>query len=210
LLGLAAFGALGAWQGGRLGQRFVHERSWYAASPAAAFLPDASAASAETTIASRPPESAETQQGATLSRLSTSPDVLRACSRIGRDDLIRVRGDFGEFQGFANVVGPQGMDGLRTRRANAAGSVPTGLVPWDRIRRVDKRGRSLRNGALVGGALFGILGGMVAAAAVTVANGSETPGTAFVEGALVSGAVGAGLGGLIGAAFPGWHRIYGR
>ena len=88
--------------------------------------------------------------------------------------------------------------------------MPTGLVTWDRIHRVEKRGRSVGKGALFGGVLIGCFGGMVGAAATTVANGAETPSTAFVEGFLAGGAVGAGLGALVGAAIPGWHLVYRR
>jgi hypothetical protein len=85
-----------------------------------------------------------------------------------------------------------------------------GLVPWSRIHSVDLRGGSAAKGAVAGGVLLGTLGGMVGAAAVSVAQGSETSSTAFVEGALFGGACGAVLGGLIGAAIPSWHRVYGR
>jgi hypothetical protein len=197
LLGLAVFGSLGAWQGGRIGERFVRERPWYVA----AVAPVA------------PPSAQELPRNLPPQRPPPSPRVLLACERIGRADLIRVQGDFGRFQGFASVVGPQGMDGLRSetiRGGFATQAVPKGLVTWDRIHRVEKRGSSMGKGAVIGGVAIGCLGGAVAAAAVTVADGSETPGTAFFEGLVVTGAVGAVLGGLIGAAIPGWHLVYRR
>jgi hypothetical protein len=217
LIGLVTFGSVGAWQGGRFGLRFEQERPWYVAAPAPAPIAGAApvaSALAETTLASAPQqESREARPAAVTTRAPASAGVLRACSRIGRNNLIRMRGDFGEFQGFAAVVGPQGMEGLRTelkRNGRAAGSAPAGLVTWDRIDRVEVRGGSARKGAVAGGLILGTLGGLVGAAAVAVADGTESSSTAFVEGALVGGACGAVLGGLLCAAIPGWHLVYRR
>lgn len=204
LFGLVVFGSLGAWQGGRYGERFEREHPWYVGTPAPVETTLATSASQGGGEAPRPGVSA----GPLASR-----GVLEACARIGPTRLIRMRGDFGQFEGFAGVVGPQGLEDLRSKlkpSGRTAGSTPAGLVPWSRIQRVEVRGGSAGKGAVAGGVLFGALGGMVGAAAVTVANGSETASTAFIEGALVGGACGAVLGGLMGAAIPGWHRVYGR
>jgi hypothetical protein len=204
LLGLVVFGSLGAWQGGRLGARFERESSWYVGTPAPA----------ETARTMPAPDG----DGAPLSlaassEFRTSPRVLATCARIGPEDLIRLRGDFGEFQGYAGVAGPRGLERLRPNHESSGQTgeiTPVGLVPWSRIHRVDMRGGSAAKGAVAGGVLLGSLGGMVGAAAVSVAEGSESTSAALVEGALFGGACGALLGGLIGAAIPSWHRLYGR
>jgi hypothetical protein len=171
----------------------VRERPWYVAAVA-------------------PPNAVELPQTSLPVRSPSSPRVLRACEQIDPSNLIRMRGDFGRFQGFAGVVGPEGMDGLRSEMngsGSATGAVTTGLVTLDRIHRVEKHGHSIGKGALFGGVLIGCLGGMVGAAA-TRSRTEPRHGTAFFEGVLAGGAVGAGLGGLIGAAIPGWHLVYRR
>jgi hypothetical protein len=202
LLGLLVFGSLGAWQGGRIGARFERESPWYVGTPAPA----------GTTLATPAADDGGTPPSlAAPSELRASPRVLATCSRIGPEDLIRLRGDFGEFQGFVGVAGPQGVEGLRTSRKSSGVTADSlGLIPWSRIHSVDMRGGSAAKGAVAGGVLLGTLGGMAGAAAVSVAEGSETTSAALVEGALFGGACGALLGGLIGAAIPSWHRVYGR
>src|SRR5689334_19142552 len=68
---------------------------------------------ADTTADSIPAErpALEAQHGSALSHPLPPPSVLRACARIRRYDLIRLHGDFGEFQGFASAIGPEGVDG---------------------------------------------------------------------------------------------------
>jgi len=202
LLGLVVFGSLGAWQGGRLGARFERESPWYIGTPAPA----------GTTLATPAPDGGGTPPSlAASSEFRASPQVLATCARIGPEDLIRLHGDFGEFQGFVGVVGPRGVEGLRTNRESSGVTADSlGLIPWSRIHGIDMRGGSAAKGAIAGGVLFGALGGMVGAAAVSVAQASETSSTAFVEGALFGGACGALLGGLIGAVIPSWHRVYAR
>jgi len=227
LLGLALFGGLGAWQGGRWGERRAHERTWYVATPAVAHGEGALPGVGEKRSADTNPDSLTTPRpppevlrSSPSSGLSPSPRVLRACARIGRDDLIRVRGDFGEFQGFAAVVGPEGMEGLRVRSDRGRPSippVPAGRVTWDRIDKVDKRGHGWRQGAIVGGLLLGALGGWAGYQEATYglleAHGPDPP--LEVVGITVGGfaygaAVGAVLGAGVGWLFPAWHRVYVR
>ena len=47
---------------------------------------------------------------------TASPEVLRACTRFGSQTRIRVRGDFGVFDGHAKRVGLDGLGGLERRR----------------------------------------------------------------------------------------------
>lgn len=132
-----------------------------------------------------------------------SPEILKACRRISPESLLRVRGDFGQFQGYASQVGPLGLDGLRAHPTDGAFAYPPGLVTWDRIERIEKRVGSSGNGALFGAVLVGIIG-----YALAEALGSNSGDAA--RGAAVGGAVGAGLGGLIGAAIPRRHLAYGH
>ncbi len=226
LLGLALFGGLGAWQGGRLGKRMVHERPWYRGTPAAAPgegpLPDGrETRSTDTTpgpvVAQRP--GLEVPGDSSSSSLSRSTGVLRACARIGRDDLIRVRGDFGWFQGFASVVGPEGMEGLRVspNRHLSTAPVPTGLISWDRIDKVDKRGHGWRRGAIGGGLVLGAVGGglgyMEATSGLFESHSPDPPLLVVgktVGGFGLGGAYGAGFGAVVGWLFPAWLHVYVR
>ena len=201
MLIMAALAGLGAWQGGHIGKRMVDEREWYVGTPLEAAPPVAVDTSAA--LIYSPP---------TLTPPAPTPPskkVLQACARVDRDDHIRVRGDFGKFQGYASVIGPEGVEGLRADHGQPA--APTGLVTWDQIDRMEKRGGSAGKGALYGAFSIGLLGAMSGGAAGAAANGSndEVAGAA-AAGAAVGALVGAGLGALFGAPIPAWHVVYER
>lgn len=162
-------------------------------------------------VANPPP--AQDTSTAGSSRPSPSPGVVRACARIGPGDLIRMRGDFGEFLGFASVVGPEGMEGLRVDPDGgrlSATSVPNERVTWDRIAEVEKRGHAWRKGALIGGIVLGAAGAYIGYEGL----GEQPKGTtkekigdaAIGFGAL--GAIGAVLGAGVGWLVPAWQRVY--
>ena len=74
----------------------------------------------------------------------------------------RMHGDFGRFQGFAGLIAPGGLDGLRAdpRSRAARGDPHPARVTWDRIYELEKRGHSAGRAALVGGTSFALLGGL--------------------------------------------------
>ena len=233
-LGVLSLGLVGAWLGGRIGDQFVSVHPFYQALP----LPPPSAPAASNAHGAAPPADSVLatrtdavpsvpRESALPSTTTTSPgsapeadaspvanssrEVLMACRRISPEDLLRIESEFGQFQGYALRIGIDGLDGLREDRgARSFLPPPPDMLAWDRIDRIHKRGGSAGRGALAGAVTLGCLGGMISAAAVSIANGDEKPSTAFVEGAAVSGAVGAALGGLIGSAIPGWHLVYKR
>src|SRR5438105_4593094 len=91
LIGLAVFGSLGAWQGGRFGERFERERPWYVATRAPVSLAESTPAAnalAETLAISASPNPRVSESS---SAPLASPRVLRACARIGPTNLIRMR-----------------------------------------------------------------------------------------------------------------------
>ena len=197
LVGLAAFGSLGGWLGGLYGERFQHESNWYVVDTTARI-----AADAPPVIAVKPAE------------LAASPDVIRVANRIGRHDVIRLSGDFGKFQGFADAVGPEGLEGLRVdRRARNewANTAPPARVPWEAVDEIQMRGGSGGKGALIGAANFAVVGAVVGMAAVAVAG---TGDASVLEGALLGAALcapfGAVLGAGAGAAARHWVVVYRR
>jgi len=204
MLGAALLGGLCAWQGGHIGKRMVDERQWYVGTPVGA--PPPLAVDTSTAVAHSPP--------APTPRAPTSPSttVLKACSRVDRNDHIRMRGDFGKFQGYASVVGPEGLEGLRADHGGHSKSqVPTGLVTWDRIDRMEKRGGSAGKGARYGAVWIGLLGAMSGGAAAAAGNGTDGEvGGAVAAGAAVGALLGAGIGALFGGPIPAWHVVYER
>jgi hypothetical protein len=225
IIGLAALGSLGAWQGSRFGAQRTHDRVWYVAAPLMAsatvsapamVAQDTTTAAADSTTAALPPAPSppatipRTADDSLAARLAESRGVKSAVARIDPLDLIRMRADFGQFQGHLAVVGPLGVEGFRPDRKGEhyrKGSTPIGLVGWDQIDHVEKRGNSAGRGALIGLVSLGIMGG-IAGAGVDAGFGGDNPAGAAVYGAGLMGGIGMVLGGLIGAAFPAWHVVY--
>jgi hypothetical protein len=199
MLGVALLGGLCAWQGGHIGKRMVDERQWYVGTPREAAPPlavDTSTAPAHSSPAPTPP----------------STTVLKACSRVDRNDYIRMRGHFGQFQGYASVVGPEGLEGLRADHGgHSKSAVPAGLVMWDQIDRMEKRGGSAGKGARYGAVWIGLLGGMTGGAAAAAGGGTDNEVAGGVAaGAAVGALLGAGIGALFGGPIPAWHVVYER
>lgn len=196
MLGFVVLGGVGGWLGGVYGERFKHERNWYVADTAAKMLsatPLASPAPLETAS----PAPLETV--APAPSLGMSPAMIRVSNRIGKDDLVRVTGSFGSFQGFADLVGPTGFEGLRADR-KAHGEWAHGKVPerirWEEIDEVRMRGGTGTNGALVGAGSFAAVGALFGLAAVAVLGDGSVP---VVSGALVGAGIAAPFGALFGA-----------
>ena len=203
ILGIALLGGLCAWQGGHIGKRMVTERTWHVGVPLEATSPAAADASATTTYS--PP--------APMDQALTSPSirVLQACASVDRNDHIRMLGDFGKFQGYASVVGPQGVEGLRADPGHSKSAAPTGLVTWDQIDRMEKRGGSAGKGALFGAGMVGLLGAGIGGAVVASGGGGDAEAAGGIAaGAAVGALIGAGLGALFGAPIPAWHLVYER
>lgn len=217
LIGLAAFGSLGRWAGGRFGERFQHERNWYVADPEARRARLASpviATPPESVRAGNTPPAAETTTTAAAPSRGTSDDAIRIAKRIGRDDVFRVESDSGRFQGFATVAGPEGLEGLRVdrkaRREWAGARVPE-RISWEAIDEVQMRGGRAGSGALGGALIFGAIGALLGTAAIAVADPS---GATIGEGALLGAGIlapfGLVLGGGVGALSRRWVVVYRR
>ena len=227
LAGLAVMGAVGAFAGARFGERFQHERNWYVGEAASA--PSVAVATAElSTIATQPspppsiatpPASIATPPPAAVSITSPddtgiSPVSLRAARRIGPDDAIRVVHSIGQFQGFARVAGPEGLEGLRVDpRATGEwrNATTPERIPWESIDQIQMRGGSGLRGTLAGATVFGAAGALLGLAVVAaLGSGDVNP----AEGALAGFAVTAPVGGLIGAGagamFRRWVVVYRR
>jgi integral membrane sensor domain MASE1 len=84
------------------------------------------------------------------------------------------------------------------------------LISWDAIDRVEVRGGSSLQGALVGAVTFGVLGALLGAAAVSLAESGVSAGEGAAIGALYVAPVGFALGGLGGMAARRWVVIYPR
>jgi hypothetical protein len=76
-----------------------------------------------------------------------------------------------------------------------------------RVRRIERQGDSLRNGALIGAVVGGILGGLTAAATDCPGSGSECPAYRIV-GPLLSAAFYSAVGTGIDALVPGRTTLY--
>jgi hypothetical protein len=99
-----------------IGKRMVDERQWYVGTPLEAAPPvavDTSAAFAYSPPTPTPP-----------TPTPPSKKVLQACARVDHDDHIRMRGDFGQFQGYASVIGPEGVNDLRADHGQSAAPNP--------------------------------------------------------------------------------------
>ena len=193
MLGFAVLGGVGGWLGGVYGERFKHERNWYVADTAAS-KPSTAPLASEV-----PPGSAAPLETAALApRLTTSPAVIRASNRIGKDDVIRVTGSFGRFQGFADLVGPAGLEGLHRdpkARGEWTGGKALERISWESVDEVQMRGGSAMMGALAGAGSFAAVGAMFGLAAVAVGGSGDV---SVAEGALVGAGITAPFGALLG------------
>lgn len=196
LVGFVGLGSLGGVFGGDYGERFQHERNWYDADTSVRVF-------AEAALTNTAP----------AAEVAMPPDVIRVANRIGRNDVIRLSGDFGKFQGFADAVGPEGLKGLRVdRRARNewANTAPPARVPWAAVDEIQVRGGAAGKGALIGAANFAVLGAVIGAAAVAAANGNASPVEGGLLGAVICAPFGALLGAAAGAGARHWVIVYRR
>jgi len=196
LAGLVVFGGIGGYLGGRYGSRYRFERNWYVA---------------DTTR--RVEAVAQIESSAPASATNADRAVLDACNRIGRNDLFRAYGSFGSFRGYADVAGPEGLESLRADRhgrRRGTDASPPQRISWDQIDRVEMRGGSAINGAMIGGATFGVFGALVGMAAVALSDGTASVGEGALLGAVYIAPVGIALGGLSGMAVRRWVGVYQR
>jgi hypothetical protein len=212
ILGVTTMGSVGGWIGGRYGERFKHERNWYIAGTKPGLLSAAPPASEAPLTSPVPFASAAPLETVTPTQpLSTSRAVIRASNRIGKQDVIRITGTFGRFQGFADLAGPAGLEGLHLdpkARGEWAAGRHLERISWEAIDEVRMRGGSAMMGALSGAASFGLFGALLGAAAVTVANGNGTAGEGALAGAGILAPVGALFGAGAGSLVRRWVVVY--
>lgn len=233
---------LGGWLGGLYGDTQVHERPLYisqtllAPAPApvatrepttttaldgaaqtipAAAAGDSARDAARSATPEAPAPSAPAPTAPAIARGEPTPAVLAACRQIRANDLLRVRADFGMFEGYAERAEPEGLSGLRLSTVSGKAASTLVAVTWDRIERVEVHGNSAASGARKGAMAFGVLGGLVglaAIAAVSVAGGgsSEPGGSWILAGAGLGAAAGAGLGAAIGLGISNWRTVFVR
>jgi len=231
---------LGGWLGGLYGDTQVHELPLYISRTllAPAPAPMVAQASAATTATE---DSAHTKSGAAASdstrdvvpvaapltlaagsaaptapgiaRGEPTPQVLDACRMIRPSSVLRVRADFGMFEGTAERAEPEGLSGLRLSSLSGAAASTLGLVSWDRIELVDVKGNNARSGAIAGAVSLGALGGLVGLLAIPVASmgsGVEPSGWWILAGAGMGATAGAGIGAAVGAVTTSWRTVYRR
>jgi hypothetical protein len=200
LAGLTVMGAVGAFVGARFGERFQHERNWYVGEPLPA--PNTVLASAESSMTVPEPS------------LPAPTASLRAARRIGPDDAVRVVHSDGHFQGFAQVAGPEGLEGLRID-PHAAGewrhSALPERIPWESIDEIRMRGGSGLRGTLAGATVFGAVGALFGLAVVAaLSDGNVNPAEGALAGFAITAPVGALIGAGAGAMFRRWVVVYQR
>ena len=143
------------------------------------------------------------------------PEALRFAARIGRDDLMRVSGDFHRFQGRAQSAGPGGLERLVIDRHAPMDWRPQQLperVPWSAIDEVRMLRGDPGRGALVGAA---VCGGVLALLAASAASAYADPtsmsaGEAALRGGAVGALIGAVAGAGLGTAIRSWKVVYHR
>ena len=189
--GILSGAVLGGWLGGLHGDGIVREEQVYVSPALIAPRPEA------------PPDSV------------TSPDaaIAEACRLIRPSDLVRVRGDFGTFQGHVEHAGQDGLGGLRPQSSSGQLETIPGVVTWDRIRQVDLRGNNARAGARNGAIGLGVLGALAGQFANHIATGLDGEsggGTWIAIGAAAGVGAGALIGAAVGSAGASWKPIYVR
>ncbi|MEO5989318.1 MAG: hypothetical protein ABIU54_03915 [Candidatus Eisenbacteria bacterium] len=140
----------------------------------------------------------------------SSDAILRACGRIDRNRLLRVRSRLGTFEGYAGTSGPEGLENLKARHSRLGDSPAPTMIHWDAIDLVEVRGGSSLRGAVGGGVALGLIGALLGLAAVSVAGSDVSAGEAAGGGFLYVAPVGFVLGGLGGMAARRWVVLYQR
>jgi len=210
--GFVALGAVvGMGFGGLVGSHWSREVPLYAASPA-------SESGAVTTNPDGEPVHATSSSPDALLAGSAAGDPRRAASiermkrilRPGR--RLRIRSEFGEFDGYIDQAGAGGLEGLRSLRRGTWGAPSPRHLDWESIATIDRRGNSAGWGAVhlaVPLASAGFAIGLAVGGAVS--DGSNSGSAVLAGGALgaaVAGSFGAVLGALFGSVIPRWHRVY--
>ena len=234
---LLAGAGIGGWLGGLWGDRIAREDPIYVSrtliAPQPVPLAPRPIESADSTVAadtlaavmSSPPgpgpgTGADSTLASGTSTPSPSPStsavaIAEACREIRPTDRLRIHADFGIFDGQAERASTDGLSGLRPHSAQVGAESIPGIVTWDRIQQIDRRGSAAASGARKGAAVFGALGavvGLFAIAAVSASSSSsaEASGSWIVIGAAGGVAGGALIGAAIGAGGDSWRRIYTR
>lgn len=142
------------------------------------------------------------------------PDPSRvrdACASLTTDDVIRLEGPFGTFEGRTRRISPTGFEGLEPQAAHA--SAPQ-LLRWEQIDLVDVQRSGATKGAATG---FIVSVAVVGAAwlAAYAAQGFTTgeyddPSLTLFIGLAAIPAILAGvcIGGGIGASHKHWEPVY--
>ena len=211
LLGFSLGAQVGGTIGGQLGERHqTSEHPWYVAQGPA--QTDSGAAPAQ----SRPLAASTLDTSAALASRpadgggQSSDAILRACGRIDRNRLLRVRSRLGTFEGYAGTSGPEGLEDLKARHSRLGDSPPPTMIHWDAIDRVEVRAGSSLRGAVGGAVGLGLIGALLGAAAVSVADSGVSAGGGAGGGFLIVAPVGLVLGGLGGMAARRWAVLYQR
>lgn len=128
--------------------------------------------------------------------------------------MVRLRGEFGSFEGRVMSWGPDSLVGF-TAGSDWDGETPARPVAWSHVRRVDEREDGAMSGAigggLIGGLLFAVIGMMGESVAVAASWGTMEPSTERVLTATAIGvAVGALVGSAIGSSSKHWTPVYAR
>jgi hypothetical protein len=178
-------------------------------------------ASAAAQVASAPPapgtgrdsSSSHSNRGFTRRTAAVSSSaILAACEQIDHDDLLRIHGDFGTFEGIAAGADSTGVFGLRSR--NAVGDDAfSGQLEWNQIRSLEIQRDNRQHGVVMGAITAAAIGLTIGTAAIlldqTGGNTTSKPNPGWVIAPTVLGAViGASIGGSIGASERAWHRVY--
>ena len=222
--GAVTGGVLGAW----LGHRHRTEHQVYLArrrpddaapSLAGAATADTLAALAALGVPGTQPDSASLTRAAGAPAPSAAPsapatpEIERACRMVSTDDVIRIEGSFGRFEGHATSISPDGLEGLR--RDPAARSAPSvRSLDWQQVDRLDVQ----RNGVLRGAVRGTLIMATVAVVATGIAYAIE--GQAYAEGPTLTAfvayfgvmaiPVGTVIGAIAGGSKPYWKEVYRR
>jgi hypothetical protein len=117
-------------------------------------------------------------------------------------DLLRVRGEFGEFVGHVGSITSEGLSELAPRRGMPS---PPATIGWSEVNGISRRGGNAGVGALTGVLVVAIPGTVVGAA---VGSMSNEAGSGAAAGAAAGTVAGALVGAVVGSLIPSWHPIY--
>jgi len=204
---------LGGWLGGLYGDTQVHELPLYISRTLLAPAPIDSTRDVVPVAAPLALAAGSAAPAPGIARGEPTPQVLDACRMIHPSSILRVRADFGMFEGTAERAEPEGLSGLRMSSLSGAAASTLGMVSWDRIELVDVKGNQAKSGAIAGALSLGALGGLVGLFAIPVAaagSGVEPSGWWILAGAGMGATAGAGIDAAVGAVTTSWRTVYRR